>query len=197
MNSLSPKGAAMENFKLIDHIQTAVAVIDNIMNVLDSNDAFKQRINKTNLNISPLKCYTAAYNFKEKCTVRVENACPVNESFKTKKTSSAVHHVWVNDQAIVEEVTTTPVFDNNGEVIYVIEEFRDITKLLGLKKGIIGICSYCRKIRNEDGQWVSFEAYLHRHTGAYFSHGICESCHEKIAKDLNTDDLNSKASCGH
>ena len=187
----------MEDFKLIDHIQTAVAVIDKKMNVLDSNDAFKQRINKTNLNISPMKCYTAAYNFKDKCTIRVENSCPVTESFKTKKPSSAVHHLWIDDQAIVEEVTTTPIFDDNGKVNYVIEEFRDITKLLGLKKGIIRICSYCRKIRDVDGKWISFEAYLHRRTSANFSHGICESCIEEKYKEINARNFNIKALCSH
>lgn len=174
----------MEDFKLIDHIQTAVVVIDKKMNVVDSNDAFKHRNNKNSINLSPLKCYTSAYNFKEKEDRKPESFCPVTESFKTKKPSSAVHHVWIEDHAIVEEVSTTPVFDDNGEVNYVVEEFRDITKLLGLKKGIISICSYCRKIHDDDGQWVNFEAYLQKHTGANFSHGICEECNDSLRHDF-------------
>lgn len=173
----------MGDFKLIDHIQTAVAVIDKNMNIVDSNNAFKQRNNNKSLNLSPLKCYTGAYNFTENCNIKTGRSCPVTESFKTRKTSSAVHHVWVEDHAIVEEVTTTPVFDDKGEVIYVIEEFRDITKLLGLKKGIISICSYCRKIREEDGHWVSFEDYLQKHTGADFSHGICDECNDSLLSE--------------
>lgn len=178
----------MEDFKLIDHIQTAVAVIDKNMTVIESNEAFKQRNNKQSLNLSPLKCYTAAYNSAESCEIKSEGSCPVTESFKTKKMSSAVHHVWVEDHAIVEEITATPVFDDKGNVKYVIEEFRDITKLLGLKKGIISICSYCRKIHEDDGRWVTFEAYLQKHTGANFSHGICEECNDSLFSEYKNSD---------
>ena len=73
-----------------------------------------------------------------------------------------------------------------------VEEFKDLTKLLGLKKGIINICSYCRKIRDKDGNWVSFEAYLHKHTGALFSHGICEDCYGEESKKIK-----KKHSCTH
>jgi len=181
----------MKDFKLIDHIQTAVAVIDKNMNIIESNDAFKQRNNKKSLNLSPLKCYTGAYNFTENCNTKIEGSCPVTESFKTRKTASAVHHVWIEDHAIVEEVTTTPVFDDKGDVNYVIEEFHDITKLLGLKKGIISICSYCRKIHEEDGRWVTFEAYLQKHTGANFSHGICEECNDSLFSEFQNKNSGS------
>jgi len=170
----------MDNLKLIDRIQTAVAVIDKNMTVIESNDAYKQRIKKKSLNLNPLKCYTAAYNYNEDCSFKTEGSCPATKSFEIKKPVSAVHHVWIEDHAVVEEVTATPVLNDEGEVSYVIEEFRDITKLLGLNKGIIGICSYCRKIRDEDGQWVTFEAYLQKHTGANFSHGICEECNDSL-----------------
>lgn len=100
--------------------------------------------------------------------------------------------MWVDDHAIVEEITTTPIIEENGEVNFVVEEFRDITKLLGLNKGIISICSYCRKIRDKDGQWLSIEAYLHKHTGANFSHGVCEECSDEILGDLY-----KKHSCSH
>jgi len=181
----------MEDFKLIDHIQTAVAVIDKNKNIIESNDAFKQRNNNKSLNLSPMKCYSEAYNFTENCNIKTKGSCPVTESFKTGKTASAVHHVWVVDHAIVEEVTASPVFDDKGEVLYVVEEFRDITKLLGLKKGIISICSYCRKIHEEDGRWVTFEAYLQKHTGANFSHGICEECNDSLFSEFHNKNLNS------
>lgn len=185
---LSPKERSMKDFKLIDRIQTAVAVIDKNMTVVDSNNAFKHRNNIKSLNLSPLKCFTAAYNFNESCNIKTEGSCPVMESFKTKKPSSAVHHVWIEDHAVVEEITTTPILDDNGDVSYVIEEFRDVTKLLGLKKGIISICSYCRKIRDEDGHWVTFEVYLQKHTGADFSHGICEECNDSLFSDYKNSD---------
>ena len=186
----------MKDFRLIDHMHTAVAVIDRDMTVVDANEAFKQRNiankNTSNVNVIGTKCFNSAYKLSELCNSKIVGSCPVAESFKTKKASSTVHHLWVEDHAIVEEIITTPVIDKNGEVNFVVEEFRDLSQLLGLKKGIITICSYCRKIRDKDGQWLSFEAYLRKYTCANISHGICEACSEEVMHDF--DKVNS---CSH
>lgn len=175
----------MKNFKLIDNIQTAVSVINKDMTVIEANDAFQKRNVKKNIKVIGSKCYKSAYNFSESCINRTNGFCPVAESFKTKKCSSAVHNFWINNNAVVEEVTTTPIIDENGDVTCVVEEFRDITKLLDLNKGIISICSYCRKVRNKDSQWVTFEAYIQKSTGANLSHGICEECNEALLNEFD------------
>lgn len=41
---------------------------------------------------------------------------------------------------------------------------------------IIPICSYCRKVRDDDDYWQHVESYIHAHTGARFSHGVCPDC---------------------
>ncbi len=47
-------------------------------------------------------------------------------------------------------------------------------------RGIIPICSYCKKIRDDEGAWEAFEAYISKHSDAVFSHGACPECCEKI-----------------
>jgi transcriptional regulator with PAS, ATPase and Fis domain len=173
----------MENLKLIDHIQTAVAVIDKDMTIIQANAAFQKRNKLNSLSIVGTKCFHSAYKFNHSCSKKTEEPCPLSESFETKKTARAIHNFWVDDHAVVEEVTTTPVLDENGEVKFVIEEFRDITALLGLENGIVGMCSYCRKIRNDEGEWLTIEAYLQKRTGAKFSHGICEECNDNLAAE--------------
>jgi PAS domain S-box-containing protein len=42
---------------------------------------------------------------------------------------------------------------------------------------ILPICSYCKKIRNDDNYWETVEAYLSAHTNAKFSHSICPHCY--------------------
>jgi len=46
-------------------------------------------------------------------------------------------------------------------------------------QGILPICSYCKKIRDDKGYWNQVEAYVSQHSGAQFSHGICPECVEK------------------
>jgi len=42
--------------------------------------------------------------------------------------------------------------------------------------GMLPICSHCKKIRDDKGYWNQLEAYLHEHTDADFTHGICPDC---------------------
>lgn len=64
-----------------------------------------------------------------------------------------------------------------------------ITEIKTLR-GIIPICSYCKKIRNEAGVWNSLESYIleHSHKDAAFSHGICPDCLQKEVAGLEQGD---------
>ncbi len=168
----------MEKFQLIDHIQTAIAVIDHDLTVVDANHAYRQRA-ANRLHLCQSKCYEAAYDFCCPCQQNDHALCPVKESFSSKQPATTTHHYWIKDHAVVEEIIATPVIEDNGEVHYVVEEFHDLSNLLGLDKGIITVCAYCQKVKTSDQKWMSLEAYLTQHTSVNFSHGICESCKEK------------------
>lgn len=43
---------------------------------------------------------------------------------------------------------------------------------------ILPICSYCRKIRDDDNYWQTVEGYVSAHTNSRFSHSICPTCYE-------------------
>ena len=47
-------------------------------------------------------------------------------------------------------------------------------------RGILPVCAWCRKIRSDDGQWQTMEAFLSANTRASASHGICPDCAEKM-----------------
>ena len=52
-------------------------------------------------------------------------------------------------------------------------------------EGIIPICSYCKKIRDDEGCWNQLEAYLHSHSDAEFSHGACPECFNKEMEKMD------------
>ncbi|MCE0483705.1 MAG: response regulator [Methylacidiphilales bacterium] len=56
--------------------------------------------------------------------------------------------------------------------------------LLSVKQlsGLLPICSYCKKIRDDQNYWQQVEAYVGKHTEAKFSHSICPQCYEEIVK---------------
>ncbi len=47
---------------------------------------------------------------------------------------------------------------------------------LRVLRGVLPICSHCRKIRSEVGDWQQLESYVRAHTDADFSHGLCPDC---------------------
>ena len=46
-------------------------------------------------------------------------------------------------------------------------------------QNILPICSYCRKIRDDEDYWHTVEGYFARHTSTQFSHGVCPDCMEQ------------------
>ena len=43
-------------------------------------------------------------------------------------------------------------------------------------EGMLPICSFCKRIRDEEGQWRQMEAYITERSEALFSHTFCEQC---------------------
>jgi hypothetical protein len=43
-------------------------------------------------------------------------------------------------------------------------------------QGLLPICAYCKRIRNDDNYWEQLESYIGERSGAQFSHGICPEC---------------------
>ncbi len=43
-------------------------------------------------------------------------------------------------------------------------------------RGLVSICSQCKSIRDEQGEWHPIENLLIRHPEADFSHGLCPDC---------------------
>ena len=46
-------------------------------------------------------------------------------------------------------------------------------------EGIISICMYCKKIRDDQDTWNQLEQYISDHSEAKFSHGMCPHCAEE------------------
>jgi phosphoserine phosphatase RsbU/P len=51
-------------------------------------------------------------------------------------------------------------------------------------KGLLPMCSYCKKIRKDVGYWQQLEAYISDHSEAEFSHGVCPTCFDQVVGDF-------------
>ena len=70
---------------------------------------------------------------------------------------------------------------------HVVYELQDALAHVKTLRGLIPICSSCKKIRNDQGYWTQLETYLQQHTNAQFSHGICVDCLRKLYPEFSAE----------
>jgi CheY-like chemotaxis protein len=61
------------------------------------------------------------------------------------------------------------------ELTYALQQVKQLT-------GLLPICSYCKKIRDDHNYWQQVESYISKHSEALFSHCICPECFERVVK---------------
>ena len=86
------------------------------------------------------------------------------------------------------------MFDAAGEFEFLFGVGIDITELKATQarvkvlSGLLPICSSCKKIRDDTGYWNRIEAYIHDHSEADFTHGICPTCARELYPELYEDE---------
>lgn len=69
--------------------------------------------------------------------------------------------------------------------IKLISELEQALAEIKTLQGLIPICAWCKKIRDDQGFWRRLEDYLRARTQAEFTHGICPDCFEKQLTTLS------------
>ncbi len=109
------------------------------------------------------------------------------------ETARTIHRALRRDGTHVDlDVITTPLRSAQGETTGYLLVSRDVTAQKAMERelrdalqnvktlgGLVPICAWCKKIRNDEGYWDRLEHYLTEHTNARFSHGMCPECAAK------------------
>ncbi|MBL0937834.1 MAG: PAS domain-containing protein [Gemmatimonadaceae bacterium] len=80
--------------------------------------------------------------------------------------------------SVARDITDAKVAESEREEL-IADLQRALAEVKTLRE-IIPICSYCRKVRDDDDFWQHVEAYIVTHTGSQFSHGVCPTCYDRI-----------------
>jgi len=67
-----------------------------------------------------------------------------------------------------------------------IEELRNALTDIKTLRGLLPICAWCKKIRDDRGYWTQIEQYIRAHSEAEFTHGICPECRQKLNQELSS-----------
>lgn len=62
----------------------------------------------------------------------------------------------------------------------VAERILRYTKQVRQLEELMPICSYCKKIRDDQNYWQQIEGYINERTGSEFSHSICPDCYTRV-----------------
>lgn len=84
--------------------------------------------------------------------------------------------------AVNQDITVSKRLEKEREELNrSLEEARANLKVLS---GLLPICASCKRIRDDEGIWEQLEQYIHSHSEADFSHGICPDCMRRLYPDF-------------
>ncbi len=85
---------------------------------------------------------------------------------------------------------TLKVLRNRDQILLhqrarLITELRSALENVKILRGLIPICAQCKKVRNDGGYWQQVESYLHEHSEAEFTHGLCPRCTSSLEDEFD------------
>ncbi len=172
-------------FDAFTSISYPVLIIDSNYRIKVANFAAGEQFGVPSDDLVGMLCYEATHDRDTPCWNEKNTQCPVQQVIQCKQRVKVIHKHIYKDKAVLEEIIATPLVDKaNGELL-IMEEFRDITELLGLDSSVLPVCSVCRKIRDINGEWLSIEEHIYKRTGADFSHSFCPDCYKDYCPKSN------------
>lgn len=85
--------------------------------------------------------------------------------------------------SVCKDITARIQAEKEREVL--IKRLEASLSKVKLLSGMLPICSSCKRIRDEQGNWFQIEAYIKERSEAHFTHGICQDCADKFYPDFS------------
>jgi PAS domain S-box-containing protein len=95
-------------------------------------------------------------------------------SYKWFRWNAAPHSSEKVIYSVARDITESKRADEEREKL--VRELQAALAEVKTLREILPICSYCRKIRDDENYWHTVENYISDHTGTRFSHSICPTC---------------------
>ncbi len=123
----------------------------------------------------------------------ISNGVPYDQEFRLRRVNDG-EIVWVHSRAeydpatrrvfgVVHDISDRKRVEEEREALIV--ELQGALDQVKTLSGILPICSSCKMIRDDDGDWEAVDTYVLKHTDAQFSHGICPGCLTRLYPDLD------------
>ena len=99
-------------------------------------------------------------------------------------------------QGAFQDITARKIVEAEKENL--IKELQDALAEVKTLQEFLPLCSYCKKVRDDQNYWTQIESYISNHTDTQFSHGICPECYKtnvepQLRKFVRQNPKNQKA----
>ena len=98
-------------------------------------------------------------------------------SYRWFRWNATPDHSWSVIYSVARDVTDVKQAEEERERL--VHELQTALAEVKTLQEILPICSYCRKVRDDENYWDTVENYVSAHTSTLFSHSICPTCLEK------------------
>ncbi|MDY7035401.1 MAG: ATP-binding protein [Thermodesulfobacteriota bacterium] len=139
---------------LMQHGNERIVVLNPDFTIVDANEAYLEAVGKSKRDVNGSHCHEITHGLSAPCSVsQPELGCPMIETLRTGESAHVIHeHPVAGDHAIYCDMVTYPLKDENGEIIRIIEIWRDITDELSPRweKRVKALKADYRKLIQED-----------------------------------------------
>ena len=107
------------------------------------------------------------------------------EAYNNNFFTTEVRILWPSQEVRWVRVSSKPASKSNNGVVTWVGCVVDITALkhaqdeIKTLEGILPLCSFCKKIRDDKGYWEQVDTYINKYSKADISHSVCPDCMRK------------------
>lgn len=179
--------------QIFNAVSDYISIHDRNFRIVRANAALCNLFKQTEAELIGKTCHSVFHN---RCVAR--SNCPQVRKQQEMAPVTEIIDVEHIGQSLL--VTCSPVYNGKGEVLGTVHIARNFTKkqedvqqvdktmaemrkMLVWLKGlgtILTICTSCKKVRNQDGDWDRIEKFMTDPTGVLFNHGMCPRCFRQL-----------------
>jgi PAS domain S-box-containing protein len=105
-------------------------------------------------------------------------------TYRWLRWNAAPDATWSVIYSVARDVTAQKEAEEERERL--VRELQAALAEVRTLQAILPLCSYCRKVRDDEDYWQTVESYVSKHTDTKFSHGICPECYEKVMAEMES-----------
>jgi PAS domain S-box-containing protein len=104
-------------------------------------------------------------------------------TYRWLRWNAAPDATWSVIYSVARDVTAQKEAEEERERL--VRELQAALAEVRTLREILPLCSYCRKVRDDEDYWHTVESYVAKHTDTKFSHGICPECYERVMAEMD------------